>query len=184
MFPNLYNLSAQQKELITNMEWFEGDTWRWVLIWRRVLSPDQSRDEALPHNMIKQHYPRRSMRDNVTWGDNGSFSVRSLYSKAATIKENGVNVDRLICAVWQKLAPPKVELMVWLALLGKLNTKERLARKGMIQAELNTCIFCNDHSEDVHHLLLMCQVSWNLWNSIATDLGQTLAPTSTSQNVL
>lgn len=31
MFPNLYNISSQQKELITNMDRFEEDTCRWTL---------------------------------------------------------------------------------------------------------------------------------------------------------
>jgi len=30
-FPSLYRVSSQQKEVINNMGWFEGDVWRWVL---------------------------------------------------------------------------------------------------------------------------------------------------------
>jgi len=66
--------------------------------------------------------------------------------------------------------------MVWLALMGKLNKKEKLARKGMITDELNTCTFCNDHSEDTLHLLVTCQLSWNIWKTIAADFGQVVEP--------
>jgi len=127
-----------------------------------VLSADESREEALLQTMLQQYYPRRAVRDNLIWGQGERFSVRSLYSKAENLKCSSINVDKLIYAVWQKLVPPKVELMVWLALMGKLNTKEKLARKGMITDELNTCTFCNDHSEDTLHLLVTCQVSWNI----------------------
>jgi len=30
-FSSLYRVSSQQKEVINNMGWFEGDVWRWVL---------------------------------------------------------------------------------------------------------------------------------------------------------
>jgi len=78
--------------------------------------------------------------------------------------------------VWKKLAPPKVELMVWLALMGKLNTKDMLARKGVISEDLNACTFCSEQAEDIHHLLVNCQVSWNLWKTIAGAFGQALEP--------
>jgi len=81
MFPNLYNLSTQQKQLIINMVVFEGEAWRWVLTWKRVLSADESRKEALLQTMLQQYYPRRAVKDNLIWGQGGRFSVRSLYSK-------------------------------------------------------------------------------------------------------
>uniref|UniRef100_A0A7C8ZX61 Reverse transcriptase zinc-binding domain-containing protein n=1 Tax=Opuntia streptacantha TaxID=393608 RepID=A0A7C8ZX61_OPUST len=64
-----------------------------------------------------------------------------------------------------------VELMAWLALLGKLNTRERLVKKRIIPAELNKCTFCSNHSEDINHLLLSCQISWRVWKAIAEELG-------------
>jgi len=97
--------------------------------------------------------------------------VKNLYSKATSQREDGVTVDRLLCSVWQKVAPPKVELMAWLALLGKLNTKDRLVRRGIIPAELNKCTFCDNHIEDLNHLLLSCQITWQVWKAIAEDLG-------------
>ena len=171
-FPNLYRVSSQQKEVISNMGWFEGDTWRWVLSWKRLLSLEESREEEVLHSILQQHYSRRSLRDKIAWGQNGNFSVKNLYTKAVSQMESEVTVDRLSCSVWQKLAPPpKVEFMAWLALMGKLNTKERLVRRRVIPAGLNKCTFCNNHSEDINHLLLSCQFSWTVWKFIAKDLG-------------
>jgi len=75
-------VSAQQKEMVSNMGWFEGDTWRWVLSWKRMLSEEESQDEVGLHNILQQHYPRRSSRDKITWGQGGHFSVKNLDSKA------------------------------------------------------------------------------------------------------
>jgi len=155
---------------------FEGEVWRWVVTWKRVLTEEESREEAILQTMLQQKYPRRTVTDSLHWGQEGKFSVRSLYRKAVNIKCRDINVDTLICAVWKKLAPPKVELMVWLALMGKLNTKGMLARKGMISEDLNACTFCTDQVEDIHHLLITCQVSWNIWKTIAADFGQTIEP--------
>ena len=61
--------------------------------------------------------------------------------------------------------------MVWLALLGKLNTKDRLMKKKMIPEELNHCTFCHNHIEDIDHILMSCSVSWSIWEVIAADMG-------------
>jgi len=64
--------------------------------------------------------------------------------------------------------------MVWLALMGKLNTKDMLARKSMIAEDRNACTFCTEQIEDIHHLLVTCQVSWNTWKTLAEDFGQAI----------
>ena len=136
---------------------------------------EESHEETQLHSLLQQHSLSRSVRDTVRWGQNDKFSVKSLYTKAVTQMENDGSVDRLICSVWQKLAPPKVELMVWLALLGKLNTRDRLVKEKMIPAELNYCTFCNSHNEGIDHVLLSCPVFWSIWKSIAEELGVQLA---------
>jgi len=174
-FPDLYEVSSQQKERISNMGWFEGETWRWVLSWKRMLTQVESNAEQQLHNILQLHYPSRYTSDRLAWIHNGIFSVKNLYAQAVKQMDNEVTVDRLICSVWQKLAPPKVEFMVWLAVQDKLNTKDRLARRRAIPIEMNICTFCHSHNEDIHHLLLSCQYSWTIWRLIAEDLGKVVA---------
>ena len=76
----------------------------------------------------------------------------------------------MVCTVWRKLAPPKVELMMWLALLGRLNTKDLLYRKGILSMEANTCSFCGTSVESLDHLLVSCQVSWQIWCVLSSEL--------------
>ena len=61
--------------------------------------------------------------------------------------------------------------MVWLALLGKLNTKDLLVRKNVISPDLNHCSFCHTSPETLDHVLLSCSISWAVWTSIAENLG-------------
>jgi len=133
---------------------------------------DESREETNLHNLLQQHPPNRSGSDTLVWDQCNNFSVRNLYAKAVTQVERGGSVDRLVCSVWQKLVPPKVELMVWLALLGKLNTKDRLVRKRMLPMKLNQCTFCHNHSENIDHVLMSCTVAWTIWQFIAEELGE------------
>ena len=80
-------------------------------------------------------------------------------------------VDALICKVWLNLAPPKVEMFLWLALLGKLNTKALLMHKGIQFEGPPTCPFCSEHSETLDHLLITCTISWDIWCELAADFG-------------
>jgi len=61
--------------------------------------------------------------------------------------------------------------MVWLALLGKLNTKEMLVKKKILPEECNVCSFCSQQAETCDHLLLHCSVAWHVWSDLANDLG-------------
>ncbi|KAL4276601.1 hypothetical protein AHAS_Ahas20G0223500 [Arachis hypogaea] len=62
--------------------------------------------------------------------------------------------------MWKGLVPPRVELLVWFALVGRVNTKERLCRLGIVNNEDNMCALCNTNVENVHHLFLACEFSW------------------------
>lgn len=59
--------------------------------------------------------------------------------------------------------PYRIEVFVWAALLGKINTKSKLASLGIIPSSEAGCVFCNNAIEDHSHLLLHCSFSWRLW---------------------
>ena len=62
--------------------------------------------------------------------------------------------------VWCKMAPPKVEMLVWFLVLGKLNTKDRLAQLNIIISNGDvSCVLCNSHVESLGHLFVSCNYS-------------------------
>jgi len=171
IFPMLFPLSMQQNELVANMGWFEGPIWRWTSAWARELtSEEQAQLDALQVVPQKFH-PQRNVKDQILWDKKENFTARALVTEAGKISNGNVAVDNLTSTVWMNVAPPKVEFMAWLALLGKLNTREMLVRKGIIPAEANICTFCSEHSESGDHLLMGCAFSWNVWKCIAEELG-------------
>jgi len=101
--------------------------------------------------------------------------------EANKLSRGSVAVDSLASTFWMKIAPPKVKFMTWLALLGKLNTRDLLQRKGIIAAEANKCTFCAAHPETGDHLLMGCAVSWRVWKNIAEELGMKIEAKQTFQ---
>jgi len=85
--------------------------------------------------------------------------------------EMEVEVESLVCSVWMNLVPPKVEFFMWLALLGKLNTKEMVCKKRILLESQISYTFCSSHIESLDHVLLNCSFSWKVWVSIAKELG-------------
>jgi len=62
----------------------------------------------------------------VSWSLNNSkeFSVKPHTQEALALRFHNIAVDSIVLAAWKKLAPPKVEIVIWLALLGKLQLLE------------------------------------------------------------
>lgn len=66
--------------------------------------------------------------------------------------------------LWCGLVPYRIEIFAWLAILRKLNTKDRLVRLGIIDAPNANCVFCNSSEESCDHIFLHYPLAWSLWN--------------------
>jgi len=119
--------------------------------------------------LLADHFPLPNQEDKITWKGKEEYSARVLQQLLYMSME--AEVDNVVCSVWMNLVPPKVEVFMWLTLLGRLNTKERLHRKGVLSANQVACTFCSVQPESLDHVLLQCHISWKVWGSIAEDLG-------------
>jgi len=154
VYRRLFILSAQKKEIISNMGWFEGGIWRWILSWRRELLPEEFTQLSQLQGLLHNHHPVKDERDRVQWSTKGSFTVKGLMAEVDKMSNGEAKIDSLVCTVWKNIAPPKVEFMLWLALLGKLNTRDLLVKKGILPHQANLCSFCSEQPESIDHLLL------------------------------
>ncbi|XP_056694952.1 uncharacterized protein [Spinacia oleracea] len=68
-----------------------------------------------------------------------------------------------IKGLWKSVVPHRVEIFAWLAILGKINTRLKLANIGIIPINEAQCILCGLCPEDCSHLLIHCPLSWQLW---------------------
>lgn len=76
-----------------------------------------------------------------------------------------------IKSVWVGLVPRRIKVFVWLALMGKINTRNKLASLGIIPSENNLCPLWLLEPETSEHLLLHCVISSQIL-SCWTDLWQ------------
>ena len=60
--------------------------------------------------------------------------------------------------------PPKVEIFAWFVLIGRVNTKTRLHRLGIIQGDQVCCVLCSKEEESMEHLFFNCEFAWKLWS--------------------
>jgi len=127
--------------------------------------------------LLSAYHPLPNQDDTLYWKGKKEFSAKIL--QQLLHMEVEVEVESLVCSVWMNLVPPKVEFFMWLTLLGKINTKELLCKKGILLDCQTLCTFCSAHTENLDHVLLNCSFSWRVWCSIADDLGQNLASHAT-----
>lgn len=80
--------------------------------------------------------------------------------------------------VWNRLNVPKHRLILWLAILNKMRTKERLKRITVVLDSL--CLICWTAEEDVQHLFFRCKYSdeyfrrLKLWTMMQCDKNELL----------
>uniref|UniRef100_A0A803NL60 Reverse transcriptase zinc-binding domain-containing protein n=1 Tax=Cannabis sativa TaxID=3483 RepID=A0A803NL60_CANSA len=81
--------------------------------------------------------------------------------------------------VWSRLNTPKHSLILWLVMLDKLKTKDRLLKMGIKLQE--TCNLCTECNETIQHLFFECRItnqclieikSWLKWNVATFNIRQ------------
>jgi hypothetical protein len=65
--------------------------------------------------------------------------------------------------VWESWSLPKHSFVLWLAVLGKLRTKDRLH----FVPDNPNCVFCDQEEESHGHLFFSCSWTSSFWSSIA-----------------
>jgi len=165
MFPNLYEVSLQKHHFVAQMGWYEGGAWRWALSWESPLNQQQQQELQDLQQILIHKSLTEEKHDALHWKPRESkgFSVQLLSKTAMSRRNVGNSVDSIVCLVWRKIAPPKVALMVWIALMGKLNNKDMLHRKDILGEEQNTCTLCNLEPETSDHILVTCSTTWGIW---------------------
>uniref|UniRef100_A0A803PDG0 Reverse transcriptase domain-containing protein n=1 Tax=Cannabis sativa TaxID=3483 RepID=A0A803PDG0_CANSA len=79
--------------------------------------------------------------------------------------------------VWSRLNIPKHSFLLWLAMINRLKTRDRLFHHGYIAGA--DCIFCNNAAETTNHIFFECFVAaeclkqvkgWFGWHTTTTEL--------------
>ncbi|WVZ79231.1 hypothetical protein U9M48_026835 [Paspalum notatum var. saurae] len=95
----------------------------------------------------------------------GEFSTKSAYRRFFA---GAIDFEpwRLI---WKTWAPPRCKFFIWLAVLNRCWTADRLARRGLEHPE--RCPLCDQEDETVQHLLTSCVFARSVWFAVLEKVG-------------
>lgn len=74
----------------------------------------------------------------------------------------------------KNLIPCRIKIFAWFPLLGKLNTREKLSKLGILSSTEVSCAFCKDHIESGDHLSIQCVFASRNLVLVVLDLGHEL----------
>ena len=95
----------------------------------------------------------------------GKFSVKSYYRSL-----KGENSPFFPAKeVWGSHAPLRTRFFTWEAVWGKISTIDMLMRRGW--SMVNRCNLCKENEESADHILIHCDKTRKLWNSLLSSFG-------------
>ena len=165
-FSRLYSMSLQQRTTIDECGIWDGALWLWNLQWRREFFQWELQLVVALQNLLDQVTIVEDLQDRVWWSyhSSGCFSVKAFHHKYHDAQMHILQYDTSVSKVWHGLCPPKAELLVWLRLLGRINTKDRLQRLSVLQNNDLRCVLCNSCDETIAHLFFTCEYTWRVWS--------------------
>jgi hypothetical protein len=172
---NPFKLDQKVGSVSSMGTWFDND-WRWVLSWRRDFFQWEIPiyEEFLA--LIQQFVPSVE-DDRWLWRDSREegFSVKSCYLLLVrNFREHNIMDPTSVFVfskIWKCGAPSKACAFVWQMLLDRIQSKENLWRRRIIQQQATSCVFCDSAVESTIHLFLHCPVSSKVWYEIMRWLG-------------
>jgi hypothetical protein len=103
----------------------------------------------------------------VDWTDSGTYTAKSCYQA----QFHGSTASNSWKLTWKTWAPPRVKFFCWLACMDRCWTAERLAQRGL--QHLPRCLLCDQMPETMHHLILACPFSRQVWHEVPARLRMT-----------
>jgi hypothetical protein len=178
-FPRIYSISNQQLGTIFSMgSWVDG-LWRWDFTWRRNFF-----DWEIP---LFQDFLGSVIDFNPTEGEDvwlwkedkdAGFTVKNCYFLLSRQFRVQQVLDRsreiVFSRLWKSGVPSKVCAFSWQMLLNRIQTKDNLCRRRILQQQNSNCVMCGSVEESTTHLFLHCDKSILVWYAIMKWLGFTI----------
>ncbi|XP_016200469.1 uncharacterized protein LOC107641493 [Arachis ipaensis] len=144
-FPRLFSVSTLTGAVIGDCGFWDGLDWIWSFQWRRELFQWELDLVRQLHETLQSAKPTNEREDTVTWkfDNTGVYSTSSftqmIQAKALPAEITSYSFTR---AIWKGFVPPRIELLSWFVLVGRMNTKDRLCRLRVLDQNDNQCVVC------------------------------------------
>lgn len=150
---------------IASMGLWDGLIWSWSFSWLRPLWIRDEEEKANLISLLDSVSLSQYGHDKLIWmpSKSGEFSVKSASLELAKSSWSPPHLD-IIKGIWCGLVPPRKEIFVWMALLGRTHTRMRLCHIRILAPSESYCLLCSFDPESCDHLLLHCVYSWRLWS--------------------
>ena len=163
IYPRLFRKTDQPDATVASMRKWKDNEWKWEIPWSGPLRVrDQMEWNSLMGSLSKVNI-EEGQKDQLSWplDKSGTYSVKSFYLELSS------KAQPLLCDVsrkmWKGLVPFRIEVFQWLVLLGKINTKAKLASLNIIPPSDILCPMCSVEKEEISHLFLHCTYAQSLW---------------------
>ncbi|XP_029144884.1 uncharacterized protein [Arachis hypogaea] len=142
MFPRFFSVSSLHESVIADCGFWDGLAWIWSFQWRSELFKWELDLVNQLHKILQSFKLTNEREDSVE-----------------EVLPEEVTSYRFTSAVWKGFVPPRVELLSWFVLVGRVNTKDQLCRLWVIDQQDNRCLLCCKHVETTYHLFLGCEIT-------------------------
>ena len=161
--PRLFRISNMPNGVVAAFGFWEGLHWEWQFSWIRSFRPQDQVEWQVLISQLQRVVFEPKEADSFIWtpDKSGVYSVKSFYFEMA--KNTMFNSQSPLKGFWRGLVPYRIEIFVWFATLGKLNTRSKLVRLGIIPAENIHCVLCGAEAEESNHLFIHCAFSSEIW---------------------
>ncbi|OMO91306.1 reverse transcriptase [Corchorus capsularis] len=139
-FPRIFSLVTNKEARIADLRILDDSDWKWSIRLRRNL---------FNWEIEQWENFQECIRDIVV---NENFADKA---------DNHFDIWKL---VWPDLAPPKVHVLLWQIIHGKLAVKVELAKRNILRQDQAFCSLCPNEHETIDHLFFNCHSSWEVWS--------------------
>lgn len=171
-FAGLYNLSLQQSGLVSDMGFWQADSWSWLIPWRRAPRDWEKHLVDELYLLLNQVELKLSTSDEWRWNPdpNAGYSVRSAYCVLRGLED--VPPVPVFNQVWRTWVPSNTKAFVWRLLWGRVQTKLNLFNRGVHFSTVDLlCPFCKRENESLEHLFFLCPSVLKVWYNCYNWLG-------------
>ncbi|GKV34368.1 hypothetical protein SLEP1_g42745 [Rubroshorea leprosula] len=155
-FPRLFQLATNKEGMVQEYGFWEGDSWKWEIGWRRKRMGREQDEEKELWKVLGTIQLRKYVGDYWKW----RYDVEG------------------------RLVPFKVSIFGWRLCLDRLPTRRNLQKRGVtFQEDNTTCGLCKKGVEEVDHLFCTCMEAWVVWAKTIKWWGMELVMPDTVKGV-
>ena len=164
LFPRLFRICNNQLDSVSSLGFWDGASWQWSLGWKRELRPRDVEELGQLNSILAPVTLDSKCGDKLIWASdkNRLFSVKAF--TRVLDKSSPLIPSSSFKSLWKGLVPHRIEIFIWFVLLGRLNTRGKLAKLSIIPLAEAECVFCKNHIETEEHLFIHCFFVWNIWS--------------------